>query len=196
MAVNDFTGENIQDTYQRVVQTDGTRLADGTGSLLPISFDGNNVIVSGSITAQTYVVSESITNISSGSTIFGNSSDDVHQITGSMDYLGNLVVHGKIKSKGSDVELFKGDITASGDISASGKFIGNEIKFKDDDTRIKFVNDNLNIKSDNGRITIVGNITSSHISASGLLKIKEMHVEQHEFLSKTGDDIVLGPQGS
>ena len=41
MAVNDFTGKNIQDTYQRVVQTDGTNLADGTGSLLPISFDGN-----------------------------------------------------------------------------------------------------------------------------------------------------------
>ena len=64
MAIENFEGKNIQDTFQRVVQTDGTRLADGTGSLLPISFDGNNVIVSGSITAQTYVVSESITNIS------------------------------------------------------------------------------------------------------------------------------------
>ena len=38
MAVNDFTGKNIQDTYQRVVQTDGTNLADGTGSIFtPIS---------------------------------------------------------------------------------------------------------------------------------------------------------------
>ena len=32
MAISDFTGQNIQDTYQRVVQTDGTNLADGTGS--------------------------------------------------------------------------------------------------------------------------------------------------------------------
>ena len=32
MAVNDFSNQNIQDTYQRVVQTDGTNLADGTGS--------------------------------------------------------------------------------------------------------------------------------------------------------------------
>ena len=84
MAVNDFTGKNIQDTYQRVVQTDGTNLADGTGSLLPISFNGNNVIIEGNLTAQTYVVSQSIVNVSSGSTIFGNSLDDTHVFTGSL----------------------------------------------------------------------------------------------------------------
>ena len=39
MAISDFTGQNIQDTYQRVVQTDSTnRLADGTGSIfIPVS---------------------------------------------------------------------------------------------------------------------------------------------------------------
>ena len=38
MAISDFTGKNIQDTYQRVVQTDGTNLADGTGSIfIPVS---------------------------------------------------------------------------------------------------------------------------------------------------------------
>ncbi len=30
---NDLTGQNIQDTYKRVIHTDGTRLYDGTGSL-------------------------------------------------------------------------------------------------------------------------------------------------------------------
>ena len=98
MAISDFTGKNIQDTYQRVVQTDGTNLADGTGSLLPISFDGNNIIISGSLTATEYSVSSSVTNIviatKSGSTAFGNSTDDTH--------------------------TFTGHITASGDISASG----------------------------------------------------------------------------
>ena len=38
MAVNDLTGQNIQDTYQKVVQTDGVNLADGTGSALPINW--------------------------------------------------------------------------------------------------------------------------------------------------------------
>ena len=39
MAIENFEGKNIQDTFQRVVQTDGTnRLADGTGSIfIPIS---------------------------------------------------------------------------------------------------------------------------------------------------------------
>ena len=38
MAISDFTGKNIKDTYPRIVQTDGTNLADGTGSLFtPVS---------------------------------------------------------------------------------------------------------------------------------------------------------------
>ena len=37
MAISNFTGENIESTYQRVVQTDGTLFADGTGSLLTLS---------------------------------------------------------------------------------------------------------------------------------------------------------------
>ena len=61
MAISDFTGKNIKDTYPRIVQTDGTNLADGTGSLLPISFDGNNVIISGSLTATEYSVTSSVT---------------------------------------------------------------------------------------------------------------------------------------
>ena len=90
MALPDLTGKNIQETYQRVIQTDGTNTYNGTGSALPISFDGNNVIISGSLTAQTYVVSESILNVSSGSTVFGNSIDDTHQYTGSLSFTGSL----------------------------------------------------------------------------------------------------------
>ena len=43
MAVNDFTGKNIQDTYKRVVQTDGTNLADGTGSRINLVVENTNV---------------------------------------------------------------------------------------------------------------------------------------------------------
>lgn len=34
MALPDLTGQNIQDTYQRVLQTDNGTLRDGTGSLI------------------------------------------------------------------------------------------------------------------------------------------------------------------
>ena len=90
MAINDLTGLNIQDTYHKLVQTDGVRLADGTGSLLPIEFNENHVIISGTLTAQSYIVSESIIAVSSGSTVFGNSIDDIHQYTGSLSFTGSL----------------------------------------------------------------------------------------------------------
>ena len=94
MAISDFTGQNIQDTYQKVVQTDGTNLADGTGSLLPISIDGNDVTISGSLIANEYIVSSSVTNITvatlSGSTEFGDDVEDTHKFTGSLFVSGNL----------------------------------------------------------------------------------------------------------
>ena len=40
---NDFTGQNIQDTYQRVLQISSSgELANGTGSALPIKIEGDN----------------------------------------------------------------------------------------------------------------------------------------------------------
>ena len=109
MALPDLTGQNIQDTYQRVIHTDGTSTYDGTGSLLPIEFSGDNVLIAGSLTAQTYVVSESITNVSSGSTIFGNSLDDTHQITGSLNITGSNITSSanfKIGNRRPHLNLF------------------------------------------------------------------------------------------
>ena len=41
MALPDLTGQNIQNTYQRVLQTDGGTLRDGTGSLVTnLTVDG------------------------------------------------------------------------------------------------------------------------------------------------------------
>ena len=58
MALPDLTGQNIQDTYQRLVQIDATgSFTDGTGSNVPISIEGNNVRISGSLIAQEYIVS-------------------------------------------------------------------------------------------------------------------------------------------
>ncbi len=62
-------------------------------------FTGSQVIngsltVSGSITAQEYILSSSITNITtetiSGSSNFGNSLDDIHRFTGSVNITGSL----------------------------------------------------------------------------------------------------------
>jgi len=41
MALPDLTGLNIEETYQRLLQTDGTHIYDGTGSIFTISGSGN-----------------------------------------------------------------------------------------------------------------------------------------------------------
>ena len=41
MALPDLTGLNIEDTYQRVLQTDGTVIYDGTGSLVFLQVSGS-----------------------------------------------------------------------------------------------------------------------------------------------------------
>ena len=84
MALPNFTDQKIQETYQRVLQTDGENIYDGTGSALPLKIDGPDLIVSGAVRAQSYIVSESVTVVTSGSTIFGDSTDDTHRFTGSL----------------------------------------------------------------------------------------------------------------
>jgi hypothetical protein len=122
MALNNLTGQNIQDTYQRVVQTDGTNLADGTGSLLPISFNGNDVIISGSLTAHQYIVSSSVTNITiatlSGSTTFGNSTDDTHTFTGNITASGNISASGTITATS-----FTGSLQGTASFAISSSFV-------------------------------------------------------------------------
>ena len=213
MAVNDFTGKNIQNTYQRVVQTDGTSLADGTGSLLPISFRGNDVVISGSLIAQTYVVSESIVNISSGSTVFGDSGDDSHFFSGSITASGDISSSGNVYANqywiqqrslfdystsgellrlgyNSDTEkivigrtgvttngiILDANVTASGNISASGDINGNAFKIHNltiadyapgAGTRIGIYNEANYYR---GRSKFEGHITASgNISASGAI---------------------------
>ena len=79
-----FTGQKVKDTFQRVVQVDSGQLQDGLGNNLPISISNNDVHISGAIRAESYIVSESVISVSSGSTVFGNSSDDTHRFIGSV----------------------------------------------------------------------------------------------------------------
>ena len=79
-----FTGQKVKDTFQRVVQVDSGQLQDGLGNNLPISISNNDVHISGAIRAESYIVSESVISVTSGSTVFGNSSDDTHRFIGSV----------------------------------------------------------------------------------------------------------------
>ena len=61
----DFTGQDIETTYQRVLQTDGSNIYDGTGSLVPLNISSASLATTGSnifIGDQTITGSISVTN--------------------------------------------------------------------------------------------------------------------------------------
>jgi len=168
MAISNFTGQNIQDTYQKVVQTDGTNLADGTGSLLPISFDGNNVTISGSLTANEYIVSSSVTNITvatlSGSTEFGNTTDDTHTFIGNITASGNISASGQIDADkirtGGRIASSVFDIACAGSIDTDGTISSTGIS-------------NSSTYAGGGRVILSGASsyieTPSYVSASNII---------------------------
>jgi hypothetical protein len=64
----DFTGQNIETTYQRVLQTDGLVIYDGTGSLVNFDIEtgsfattGSNIFVGNQIVTGSISVTNSVT---------------------------------------------------------------------------------------------------------------------------------------
>lgn len=134
------------DTDNNLIATDAGNDKVGIGTASPtekLEVVGN-IKATGNIIAQQYIVSSSVTNITyqalSGSTIFGDSTDDTHTFTGHVTSSGN--------------------ISSSGDIYADDYYSNNQHVFKFDGTSIKFTDDRP--------ILFQTNITSSgNISASG-----------------------------
>jgi hypothetical protein len=98
-----LTGFTIFDdgvtTYKTTLETLKNTIVDGVSH----TFQGNqtingNLIVTGSITAKEYIVSSSVTNVTtlaqSGSTVFGDTLNDTHRMTGSVLVTGSLNVQG------------------------------------------------------------------------------------------------------
>lgn len=81
---------------------------------------GSNLLIKGTLTAQSYIVSSSVVNMTtqfaSGSTIFGNSLDDTHQFTGSVNITGS----GYINSNRIITDADTGSFATSGGYPESG----------------------------------------------------------------------------
>ena len=128
----------------RVADVDGKTTLSGTtnfmfhtaSNLMAVT---GNVEISGTLTANQYninVIDKTVTNLSaSGDTIFGDTSDDTHQFTGSLLINGNSTFGGNITANGNttlgnaaaDVVTVTGQLTASQGITANGNanFNGN-----------------------------------------------------------------------
>mgnify|MGYP003638989601 FL=1 len=156
MALPDLTGQNIQDTYKRVLQVDENGIVyDGTGSLAPTLQVTSSFSISSSHEI-TYERSSSYAETSSFSnelTVGGN-------ITAS----GNISASGTITTSGATIKghltgknsgLNDSHLTAFTNIQGYGNFtMGNS--------------ETIDSHIITGRSKFVGNITaSSNISASG-----------------------------
>ena len=176
MSQFDLTNKNISDTFQNLLQKTGSEghLYDLTGNKV------DNLTIGGTLTAHSYVTSESIVNTSSGSTAFGNTADDTH--------------------------IFIGNITASGDISSSGRI----------DSKDGFFKDGVEVTAGGGGSDNLGNHTATqdldmatydikgitHITASGhisasALELNSVNATDDFFLLKSGslDALKLNGEG-
>jgi hypothetical protein len=89
------------------------------------NFDGN-LVVGGTITARTYILSSSFVNyqtiLVSGSSKFGDTLDDTHQFTGSLSVTGSTNIKGNTTISG-DVLVFCGSTYISGNLIIDGTFV-------------------------------------------------------------------------
>ena len=183
----------------------GNDLFGGTTKRLTLgatnAFVGNitstgNIVAEGNITANRYIVSSSVTNVTtlaqSGSTIFGDTpADDTHQFTGSVSVTGSVTSTGTITAEqitSTDDMNVTDDLIVGGDISSSGTISGLNGDFNgnfdvDGTTNLDNtdIDGTLNVDGNTtlgdaaadahtitGKTSFVGNITASgNISSSG-----------------------------
>ena len=113
---NNLTGQNISDTYQRVVQYEDGILSDGTGSALPITISGNDVTITGNLNALSISSSRVTSSVvyTSGSSTFGDEATDTHTFTGAITGSGLQIPFGANKRAnlgGAELAIYESDAT-------------------------------------------------------------------------------------
>ena len=128
-----FTGSQNLTFVENKLKVTGSILLDTQNEVGIFEVTGSgifsgNLVVGGTLTAEEFVTERNttITIANSGSTIFGDSDDDTHERTGSLNILGafNLDGSGSVNSlSGSFSESYQGNVRST-DTIASGSFSG------------------------------------------------------------------------
>jgi len=167
MALPNLSGSNIQDTFHRVLHTDGTEYFDGTGSVVPIVLANTSpsfasITASYDISASRWIRGQQL-NISSAATF------------GSAKVLGNLSINGDLSHTPSGHIRLVSPLTASAEISSSGTISASA--FVGDGSKITGVTGEWD-GTHTGTATFTGDITASgNISASGNMTATSMSVD-------------------
>ena len=130
-------------------------------------FSGN-LTVQGDITAQQYIINSTVTNVtmsfSSGSTIFGDSTDDTHLFTGSLDITGSTNIIGPLSLPGfNDVSASLASLTAGG----GADNLGNHTATQDLDMAGFSISASLNITA-SGNISASGDIIGNNLYSNNI----------------------------
>ena len=181
-----LTNNKPKDTYPRLVQIEQGRFQNGLGQLITgsivalhvsnsLQVDGNtdiagNLIVTGSVRAKefiTTVVSSSVL-LQSGSTISGNSLDDTHRFTGSINATGSVNITGsafdiqvhRITLPDNGTSLSMTNLKTSLIADASGSGVQGNISVEDDNNGssiVRLFGDAVLIGANTGSIISFGN---------------------------------------
>jgi len=182
----DLTNLYISSSFQRVVQVSGSGyLLNGTGSMITAIKIGGDLHVDGSLIASSSII------YASGSTIFGDSSDDTHQFTGSM-FVSGLINDINLQEFSSSVQINIENLQAdSGSFETritnndsdiynlqldSGSF---ETRITDNTSNILFNSSSIeNLQSDSGSFEIrITNNTSDILINSGSFQTRISDLE-------------------
>jgi len=156
----------LESTKHGVVSSDTHQFTGSVDIKGNTNIDGN-LIIDGDITAEQYIINSTVTNVtmsfSNGSTIFGDSTDDTHSFTGSLDITGSTNIVGPLSLPGfNDVSASLANLTAEG----GADNLGNHIATQDLDMAGFSISASLNITA-SGNISASGNLIGSEITASG-----------------------------
>ena len=172
---NDFTGQNIQDTYQRVLQISSSgQITDGTGSLVPLL----EVTASFAVSASHEIIKEissSHANIADGLT--GQPSIHVTNITAS----GNISSSGTIEAQdfllGSVGTIKVKDTSGNTDDTAVINLADTAISFGDTDIQ-------TSVQGDTVVLDAAGDVKID--SATGLIRFQDSTVDSIVFNAQNG----------
>ena len=192
------------------IYDDGDNLVLGYNDGDNVKIKGNQVEFGGNISFDSSTSAGHITasgNISSSGDVYANNYfvNGIRAIEESSNelVLGFGIGDGVInlgRSNATPQIFTNGHITASANISASGKFYGNEFNFGRPNDYIRELSGGITIKSEEQRILLTGNVTASaNISASGHLYgssiiLNKDGVEPAEYLISTGDQLKVYTQ--
>jgi hypothetical protein len=150
----DSKWNTLQNVTSSLISKTGSYATTGSNTFIGNQTINGNVVISGSLTAQEYILSSSVTNMiveyASGSTAFGNTIDDTHtftgslNITGSITQIGNTTIFGNTTLSGS-LKLNTTNDPGNTNLSASYIFTsgsntsqGFDLYFRQNDNLVKF----------------------------------------------------------